>query len=113
MSEIKDAYPLLFIGDSTKIRLLYVMLLVRDNTGPAFLPAETVRRAEAQLSKHKGDYDLVFFNCEHFARWCKYGELESRQVRNAVKGVIIGTAAIATAVVAGALSDKEKTEDRA
>jgi hypothetical protein len=83
-----------------------------ENTGSVFSPDETVRRAEAQLGKHKGDYNLVFFNCEHFARWCKYGELESHQVRNAAAGLTIGTA-IATALVIGVLSDREKTEDRA
>jgi hypothetical protein len=49
------------------------LCIERDKTGPVFSPDEIVRRAEAQLGKHKGDYNLVSFNCEHFARWCTYG----------------------------------------
>jgi len=43
-----------------------------------FSGAKTVERARSQIGA-KG-YDLIFNNCEHFARWCKSGLLESNQV---------------------------------
>ncbi len=38
---------------------------------------ETVERAKSKL--YKGDYHLLFNNCEHFASWCKIGNKEMRQ----------------------------------
>ena len=35
-------------------------------------------RALAQIGKRK--YNLVFQNCEHFAKWCAYGDKISRQI---------------------------------
>ena len=46
----------------------------------AFSPAETVNRARSCLGTKKGEYNLVFNNCEHFANWCKYGKHHSGQV---------------------------------
>jgi hypothetical protein len=43
---------------------------------------EIVRRARKQIGA-KG-YNLVFNNCEHFARWCKSGTSESKQVENVI-----------------------------
>lgn len=43
-----------------------------------YSPEKTVERAESQLGK--GNYNLVFNNCEHFAVWCKTGVKESGQV---------------------------------
>jgi hypothetical protein len=85
----------------------------RNYAASAYSPAETVLRAEAQCGKHKGDYDLVFYNCEHFARWCKYGELVSHQVRKAA-ALALGTAVIVGTAVISAIADKEKkTEGKA
>jgi hypothetical protein len=44
----------------------------------AFSCDEIVQRAKAQIGS-KG-YSIVFNNCEHFARWCKTGVAESKQV---------------------------------
>src|SRR5579884_1357951 len=41
-------------------------------------PEVTVARAMARLGEAK--YDLVFSNCEHFARWCVIGDHRSEQV---------------------------------
>jgi hypothetical protein len=76
-----------------------------------FSPSETVRRAMSQIGTQKGKYDLVFHNCEHFARWCKYGTAESRQVQYAVAGLAIGATVTAITIgVISALGDTQKTE---
>lgn len=41
-------------------------------------PGATVARAMSRLGEAK--YDLVFSNCEHFARWCVTGDHRSEQV---------------------------------
>ena len=53
--------------------------LFGSETITIYSPEETVKRAESQLGK--GDYNLVFNNCEHFAVWCKTGVHESSQVQ--------------------------------
>jgi hypothetical protein len=62
-----------------------------------FSPEEIVRRARGFVNELRGKYDLLSLNCEHFARWCATGELESKQVKTGL--VIAGTIA-ATAVAA-------------
>jgi hypothetical protein len=47
------------------------------------------RRAESRLGE--SGYNLIFDNCEHFARWCQTGDSYSEQVNNAT-GVIGGIA---------------------
>jgi hypothetical protein len=64
----------------------------------SFTPDKTVQRARSQIGKQKGRYDFVFHNCEHFARWCKYGIAESRQVENAVIGLVIGASVAAITI---------------
>lgn len=49
------------------------------------MPEIVVRRAESRLNE--SSYDLLANNCEHFARWCKTGGHESRQVRRALRVV--------------------------
>lgn len=41
-------------------------------------------------------YDLIAFNCEHFARWIATGKLESKQVKTASTVAIISGAALLT-----------------
>jgi hypothetical protein len=88
---------------------------VDNGVNPLYSPEETVRRARTQLSLGKGQYNLVFKNCEHFARWCKSGVAESHQV-NTVAGVAVGVALTAAAVGIGIgihnlLSDTDKKRD--
>ncbi|GHV96646.1 hypothetical protein AGMMS50293_29660 [Spirochaetia bacterium] len=51
-----------------------------------FSRKETVERAYACIGQ-KG-YNLVFNNCENFARWCKTGISRSTQVEKAVVGIV-------------------------
>jgi hypothetical protein len=75
---------------------------------PLFPPEEIVRRARRFVNELRGEYDLLSFNCEHFARWCATGELESKQVRTglAIAGTIAVTAA--AALVIKAIVDEEE-----
>jgi hypothetical protein len=57
-----------------------------SESGHIYSPDETVCRARSQIGQ--GGYNLVFNNCEHFARWCKTGSRESRQVSNVMKQLI-------------------------
>ena len=65
------------------------------------LPETVVRRAESRLNE--SSYDLLDNNCEHFARWCKTGWHESKQVRRALRtvkmvgAVVVGGVAALTA----------------
>lgn len=70
--------------------------------GPAD-PDTVIRRAESRLGERA--YSLLLNNCEHFARWCRTGRHESRQVRRAVKAV--GYLCVAGGIVAvGALAER-------
>ncbi len=60
---------------------------------------EVIRRALSRLAEHR--YDLMFNNCEHFARWCKTGDSASEQVRDAT--ATVGGVGAGGAVVAGSL----------
>jgi len=57
------------------------------------LPAdEIVARAEEALGR--GEYNVLFNNCEHFAHWCQVGQSLSRQVEQmALTGAAVGMAA--------------------
>jgi hypothetical protein len=44
-------------------------------------PEDIVARAMSRLGE--GNYNLIFNNCQHFARWCATGDHESQQVRSA------------------------------
>jgi hypothetical protein len=64
----------------------------------AFPPEEVVYRARSLVGKGRGEYNLFFNNCEHFARWCASGEMESKQVQTGVAvaaGAVAATAAVA------------------
>jgi len=60
-------------------------------------PEDIVARAMSRLGE--GDYNLIFNNCQHFARWCATGDHESEQVRSvaATTGTVI-TPLVATAL---------------
>ena len=49
-----------------------------------FSPQKTVAIAKRNLSG--SGYNLVWNNCEHFARYCKTGEKKSEQVKDALAG---------------------------
>ena len=65
-----------------------------DNKSKAnFSRQEIVERARSQIGAKS--YNLVFSNCEHFARWCKTGVFESEQVYAAIDVVVEGVAYVA------------------
>jgi hypothetical protein len=78
----------------------------------AHSPDEVLRRAESRLGEKS--YNLVWNNCEHFARWCKTGDHVSEQVKDAAAGgggsvgaavaAQAGLAAVAAVGTAGGLS---------
>ncbi|MDJ0675101.1 MAG: lecithin retinol acyltransferase family protein [Calothrix sp. MO_167.B42] len=43
--------------------------------------SRVVKRAKRRLNEKK--YNLIFNNCEHFARWCKTGKHTSKQIDDA------------------------------
>ncbi len=56
----------------------------------SFDPDEVVNRALSRVGE--SGYHLIWNNCEHFATWCKRGDLSSAQVRAVSKAVVSGTA---------------------
>ena len=62
-------------------------------------PEDIVDRAMSRLGE--GNYNLIFSNCQHFARWCATGDHESDQVRSvaATTGTVV-TPLVATALTA-------------
>lgn len=57
-----------------------------------------VARALSRVGERR--YELVFNNCEHFARWCVTGEHASEQVRD-VTSTVVGVSGAAAATAAG------------
>ena len=62
-----------------------------------FSPKEVVHRAHSLVGTNLMEYDLLSFNCEHFAYWCATGDLKSKQVNKgaAIAGTVAVTAAVA------------------
>ncbi|XP_005088861.1 phospholipase A and acyltransferase 2 [Aplysia californica] len=71
----------------------------RDNKWSPFPPHQVVKNALEKVGK-KG-YSLLYENCEHFAKWCRYGKAKSDQVDTVVTGVAVG---MAGALVLGLVS---------
>ncbi len=82
---------------------------VDDSVPSIFSAKETVRRARSQIGKRKGEYNLVTNNCEHFARECKSGWAESKQVQKAVAATVATVGIVATTALV--LSHKKKSEE--
>ena len=90
------------IETSVKDFLRGDLLEVQDDDGREPLPRkETIRRAMSKLYSCKGDYSLLFNNCEHFANWCRYGEHTSRQVEAGINMAKILLVTISTGVLFG------------
>lgn len=54
-------------ANGSKIRV------VSENESPArFSPSKIVERAHSRL--YENEYNLIWNNCEHFARWCRCGD---------------------------------------
>jgi hypothetical protein len=76
------------------------ILKIDTETKAIYSPDEIVKRACSLLGKQKGEYNLIFNNCEHFARWCVSGKKQSLQVETGIK-VTAGIAAVLTAIGIG------------
>lgn len=63
-------------------------------------PDTVMRRAESRLGET--GYGAIRNNCEHFARWCRNGLPESKQVRRVLVGLGTLSAAGVALIVAGA-----------
>lgn len=63
-----------------------------------YSPDEVVKRAESYLGRR--GYNLIFNNCEHFARWCKIGQRSSKQVDTIAHavGTVVAVAAVGASV---------------
>ncbi|KAH7730938.1 NC domain containing protein [Aphelenchoides avenae] len=57
-----------------------------------FPPSIITERAIQKLGQ--GGYNVLFNNCEHFAKWCRYGARESEQATY-IQTAIIGATAVA------------------
>lgn len=78
------------------------LLGVQDDGDRKPLPKrEIIRRAKSKLYSCKGDYSLLFNNCEHFANWCRYDEHTSSQVEAGVKAAKVMLIAIGTGLLFG------------
>jgi len=60
--------------------------LKRRNYKKRLPPSETLSLAIKHLSDNR--YSLAFNNCEHFATYCATGKRKSRQLREAVGGLL-------------------------
>ncbi|SFM94148.1 Lecithin retinol acyltransferase [Halopseudomonas pachastrellae] len=84
------AVPLARFADDTAIRV------VRYPSAP-YSRTQVVTRARSRLDEDK--YQILFNNCEHFARWCWLNCSSSIQVRTgvtiAVSAMILGGVALA------------------
>lgn len=67
---------------------LYIMREKSDSKLIPFPDDEVVRRARTEIGKHRGKYDLVFNNCEHFAYYCRFGIKKSQQVEDVATSLI-------------------------
>ncbi|XP_030252935.1 phospholipase A and acyltransferase 3-like [Sparus aurata] len=88
---------------------------VNNDLDEKYEPHQTdiIVKEALQLVGTEQPYDIVTWNCEHFAKKLRYGKAESWQVR---KAVIAGGAAaggiLGIVALAGALSGWSKKEDK-
>ena len=53
---------------------------VEKNNGKDDCPfTKAVVKERALLSLGRSAYDILKYNCEHFANWCRYGKIQSAQ----------------------------------
>ena len=85
-------------------------LEIDHSVKPAFPPDEIVHRALRLVGTNLKKYNLLSFNCEHFAFWCATGELKSNQVKKGV--AIAGSVALAVtaAILLKIMLDKDESE---
>nr|KAG5712129.1 hypothetical protein BaRGS_020855 [Batillaria attramentaria] len=64
-------------------------LAIRDNSKDAILTPLPPEEIKANAIKMLGEanYNLLHYNCEHFATWCRYGRASSDQANVVLDGV--------------------------
>ncbi|GAB0489329.1 hypothetical protein MMPV_000547 [Pyropia vietnamensis] len=80
-----------FVGDARRVHV--VCYAYEARAGRLYPPEEVVARALSRLG-HKR-YDLLYDNCESFARWAKTGREVSQQAQGALLGLVIGVGSVA------------------
>lgn len=89
----KKALEILLKAKNIDAGIIADFLTFYDESGyHYFSPEETVKRAEGVLNENgiakKGDYSVVFDNCEHFAIWCKCNLRQSTQIDRFIKDIL-------------------------
>jgi len=77
------------------------------NYGVCDAPDAVIQRAKSRLNE--SDYRFFSNNCEHFARWCKTGRAESRQVNRALRAAVavwVGVGTVVAGLVVGRLLNR-------
>jgi hypothetical protein len=64
--------------------LRMIQKLMRKYKYHKYTKKETLERAKSKLGK--GEYNLIYNNCEHFVWWCKTGIERSEQIEELKKG---------------------------
>lgn len=80
-----------FVGDARRVHV--VCYAYEARAGRLYPPEEVVARALSRIG-HKR-YDLLYDNCESFARWAKTGREVSQQAQGALLGLVIGVGSVA------------------
>ncbi|KAK7093759.1 phospholipase A and acyltransferase 3-like [Littorina saxatilis] len=84
----------------------------KDGKHPPLSKQEIVENALSKIGRI--GYNVLFDNCEHFAKWCRYGLNKSDQVDTFLTFAAVGTAIATTAGILYGLSRsgaKEKKKD--
>jgi len=85
-------------------------LEIDHSVRPVFPAEEIARRALRLVGTNLKKYNLLSFNCEHFAFWCATGKLKSKQVETGA-AIAGGVALAATAaILLKILLDKDESE---
>ncbi|GFO21166.1 hras-like suppressor 3 [Plakobranchus ocellatus] len=78
-----------------------------DEKYTPFSGSEIINRANSKLGPLR--YDLIFSNCEHFAKWCRYGISESDQAWRVEAGAGLAAHITAGAAIGGAVGAAAST----
>ena len=87
-----------FVFRAGKKKMGFINRIVQDSAH--FSGQQVAERARSKVGM-KG-YDLLFTNCEHFAKWCKYDVPMSEQWENKVeKTLVLGGAGVGGVIGGG------------
>jgi hypothetical protein len=81
-SDFKNPEDQVFVEDPLKVKTAL----------PVF---EIIKRALSRIGER--GYDLLLNNCEHFARWCRYGEAKSYQAE--IFGIGLGAVGLCLVLI--------------